>query len=59
MENDNLFQLIQDRMDPDEVVDLLGIGTGELCLRLRSHILERRERFEDYLDIYSEEDNNA
>ena len=55
MENDNLFQLIQDRMDPDEVVDLIGIGTGELCLRLRSYILERRERFEDYLEIYNEE----
>ncbi len=55
MYDDNLFQLIQDRMDPDEVVDLLGIGTGELCLRLRGSILENRERFEDYLDIYSEE----
>ena len=55
MENDNLFQLIQDRMDPDEVVDLLGIGTGELCLRLRHQILESRDRFEDYLEIYNEE----
>ena len=55
MEQDKLFQLIQDRMDPEEVVDLIGIGTGELCLRLRRNILENRERFEDYLDIYDEE----
>jgi len=55
MENDNLFRLINDRMDPDEVVDLLGLGTGELCLRLRKQILEQRKRFEDYLDIYDEE----
>lgn len=55
MEQNKLFQLIQDRMDPDEVVDLIGIGTGELCLLLRRRILENRERFEDYLDIYDEE----
>jgi len=55
MENDLLFQLIQDRMDPDEVVDLLGIGVGELCLRLRKQVLDNRERFESYLDIYEEE----
>ena len=53
METDNLFRLIMDRMDPEEVVDLLGMGTGELCLRLRQPILEQRERFEDYLDIYN------
>ena len=55
MENDLLFRLIADRMDPDEVVDLCGIGINELCLRLRGNILENRERFEDYLDIYDEE----
>lgn len=50
-----LFQLIQDRMDPDDVVDVLGIGTGELCLYLRGQILANREKFEDFLDIYEEE----
>ena len=54
MEPDKLFQLIADRMDPDEVVDLCGIGTGELSLRLRQNILLNRKRFEDYLDIYDE-----
>jgi hypothetical protein len=56
MDNDNLFTLIQDRMDPDEVVDLLGMGTGELCLRLRRQVLDNRERFEDYLGIYGDEE---
>lgn len=50
--NDMLFRLIADRMDLDEVLDLCGIGIGELCLRLRSNILDNRDRFEDYLDIY-------
>ena len=55
MDTDNLFQLIQDRLDADEIVDLCGIEVGELCLRLRKNILENRERFEDFLDIYDEE----
>lgn len=53
MEDSNfLFQLIEDRMDMEEVLDLCGIGIGELCLRLRGNILEKRDRFEDYLDVY-------
>ena len=55
MDTDNLFQLIQDRLDADEIVDLCGIEVGELCLRLRKNILDNRERFEDFLDIYDEE----
>jgi len=58
MENDNLFRLINDRMDPDEVLDLLGMGTGKLCLLLRRQILEQRERFEDYLEIYETEEEH-
>jgi hypothetical protein len=52
MHNLLLFQLIQDRLDPEEVIDLLGLGTGELCLLLRKHILDKRSRFEDYLGVY-------
>ena len=55
MEQDKLFQLIQDRCDPEEVLDLIDIGVGELCLRLRSHVLDSREKFENYLDIYDED----
>tara|TARA_B110000881_G_scaffold161539_1_gene144534 strand:- start:104 stop:292 length:189 start_codon:yes stop_codon:yes gene_type:complete len=56
MECNLLFQLIQDRMDCEEIVDLCGIEVGELALRLRSHIIANRERFEDYLDIYDNEE---
>jgi hypothetical protein len=56
MKTDNLFRLIQDRCDPDDVVDILGIGTGELCLALRGQILAKRELFEEFLDVYEEEE---
>lgn len=56
METKNLFRLIQDRCDPDDVVDILGIGTGELCLALRRQILEKRELFEEFLDVYEEDE---
>lgn len=55
MESENLFSLIQDRLDPDDVVDILGIGTGELCLALRKQILDNRERFEEFLEPYGDE----
>lgn len=60
MDNDWLFRLIKDRCSVEEVMDLLGddIGVGELCLRLRSHILDRRERFEDFLEIYAPEEES-
>ena len=54
MENDLLFRLIRDRLDPEEIVDLCGVGVDELSLRLRHLIIENRARFEDYLDIYDE-----
>ena len=56
MENDLLFRLIRDRLDPEEIVDLCNIGVGELALRLRGNIIDNRKRFEDYLDIYDETD---
>ncbi len=60
MDQDKLFSLIADRCDLDDVLDLCGIGINELCLRLRGNILDNREKFEDFLDIYSpeEEDGN-
>jgi len=52
VDNDRLWMLIRDRLEMDEVLDLCGIGINELSLRLRSNILENREAFENYLDIY-------
>lgn len=54
MENDILFKLIRERLEPEEIVDLCGVGVGELTLRLRHLILANRKRFEDFLDIYDE-----
>lgn len=54
MEQDRLFELIRERCDPEEIVDLCGIGVGELVLRLRSNILEHRDRFEAYLELYDD-----
>ena len=51
MEDSTLFRTIQERCDPDEVIDILGIETGRLCLLLRREVLQAREKFEDYLEI--------
>lgn len=52
-DTEQLFHLIQERCDPDEVLELCNIGIGELTLRFRGRILENREKFEEYLDVYS------
>ena len=52
---DKLFELIQDRCDLMEIVDLCQLDAQELVEILRSHIIDNRRAFESYLDIY--EDN--
>lgn len=42
-------------MDPDELVDVLGLTTTDLVAILYEHILERRERFEEFLDYDCDE----
>ena len=54
MDKDTLFTLIGDRLEMDELLDILGIGIGQLCLRLRAEILESREELEDYIDQFSD-----
>lgn len=54
MDTNRLFELIRERCDPEEIVDLCDIGVGELVLRLRGPIMEHRERFEAYLELYDE-----
>lgn len=53
---EKLFELIRERCEMDEVLDLCGIGMNELILRLRGRIIEHRARFESYLDVYEERD---
>ena len=52
-DTEQLFHLIQERCDPYEVLELCSIGIGELTLRFRGRILENRDKFEEYLDVYS------
>lgn len=47
-----LFALIRDRCEPEEVLELADISIDELMLRFRGNIIENRERFEEFLDIY-------
>jgi hypothetical protein len=52
METTELFALIRSRCEVEEIMELADIGVDELMLRFRGHILDHRERFEDYLDLY-------
>ena len=54
MDNKTLHQLISDSMDADELIDLLGIGVEELCVRFRGKIQENREMIEEHIDPYGE-----
>ena len=58
MENDLLFQLIRERLEIDEIIDLCDIEINELCFKLRGNIFKNRAKFESYLDIYDEGFNN-
>lgn len=55
---EKLFELIRERCEMDEVLDLCGIGMNELLLRLRGRIIEHRDRFESFLDVYEERDHS-
>ena len=44
---------IKDRLDPDELVDRLGLTTEELCDVLVDYISDNLDKFED---IYNEEE---
>lgn len=51
METRELMRLIAARLDPDELVDILGLETDALCLLLRQQIIEHKDSFE-FLEIY-------
>ena len=54
MDDFRLFQEIRNRMDPDEVLDVLGLTTMELVSLLAEEILDRKKRFEDFLEYDDE-----
>ncbi len=51
-----LFKLIRERCDLNEIVDLCDIEVGELTLRLRSNIIKHRGKFESFLDVYEKDE---
>ena len=51
MSNDGLIAEIAYRMDADEIVEVLDLDIDTLIEALRDHIIDSRERFNDYLEI--------
>jgi len=51
-----LFALIAERCDPDEIVDILGYGSARLCVLLRKEIINNREKFEEFLDLFEDDE---
>lgn len=51
MSNDGLIYEITNRMDPDEIIEVLGLDIDDLIEALRDHIIDNRRAFNDYLEI--------
>ena len=45
---DVLCDRIASTFDPEEIIDILGIGTEELVEELRNYIIDNAERFDAY-----------
>ena len=51
MSNDGLIAEIASRMDPDAIIEVLGLDHDVLIEALRDYIIDNRQRFNDYLEI--------
>jgi len=51
MSNDGLIAEIAYRMDADEIVEVLDLDIDVLIEALRDHIIDNRQRFNDYLEV--------
>ena len=51
MSNDGLIDEIMARMDQDEIVEVLDLDIDVLIEALRDHIIDRREAFNNYLEV--------
>ena len=51
MSNDGLIAEIVARMDQDEIVEVLDLDIDVLIEALRDHIIDRREAFNNYLEV--------
>lgn len=51
MSVDYLIEQVEYRMDPDELVDVLDLEMPVLVEALRNHIVDNRDKIEEYLEI--------
>ena len=53
---DELIERIIERLDPDELIDHLGLTTEDLTARLYEDILEMKDKFYFLIEDYDNED---
>jgi len=51
MSNDGLIAEVAARMDADEIVEVLDLDPDVLIEALRDHIIDNREKFNEYLEV--------
>lgn len=51
MYDTTLLRLIAERLDPDEIVDILGLSSEELALVFMAEIMDKKEEFLNFLDF--------
>ena len=51
MSNDGLIWEVAARMDADEIVEVLDLDIDVLVEALRDHIVDNREKFNEYLEV--------
>ncbi len=56
MNEDRLIDLIRDRVNPEELIDILGVDITELCIIFYADIMKNRQEFLNFLD-HEEFDN--
>ena len=51
MHDTTLLRLVAERLDPDEIVDMLGLSSEELALIFMSEIMAKKDEFLNFLDF--------
>ena len=50
MKEERLIDLIRDRVNPEELIDILGLDINELCIIFYFDIMAKKEEFLNFLD---------
>jgi len=51
---DELLAIIKERIDPDELIDILGLTTDDLVQELFEKIADNRDKIIEYLELEDE-----